>query len=222
MTEHINNRSDWLLSRLNGIGGSEAAAVLDLSPYKTKAELWREKTGKATAEDISEKPYIKYGKAAEKHIRELFALRNPQYTVDYAEFDIIRNDEYPFIFATLDGTLTDKDGRKGILEIKTTEIRRRADWDEWNDWSGAERIPMQYYCQVLHQMIATGFDFAIVCAEVRHYRRKGDMFQTVTTLHRYIDRSEVEDDLSRLKQAEIDFWQNVKDGKEPPLTLPKI
>ena len=34
--------------------------------------------------------------------------------------------------ATLDGELTDGSGRKGILEIKTTEIRRFLDWKKWN------------------------------------------------------------------------------------------
>lgn len=121
MIKHIDNRSDWIAARKNGIGASEAAAVIGFSPYKTNIELWREKTGKVIAADISDKPYIQYGKAAEYHIRELFKLSAAdRYTVDYAEFDMHINDKYPFIFATLDGILTDKDGRKGILEVKTT------------------------------------------------------------------------------------------------------
>ena len=70
------------------------------------------------------------------------------------------------IFATLDGDLTEKDnGRKGILEIKTTEIKRQS---QWKEWSGTPAIPQHYYVQVLHQLLATGYDFAIVRAQIKH------------------------------------------------------
>lgn len=49
---------------------------------------------------------------------------------------IANEPDCPFIFATLDGELTDSSGRKGILEIKTTEIRRFVDWK-----SGTDRYP---------------------------------------------------------------------------------
>lgn len=35
---------------------------------------------------------------------------------------MIRNEKYQWAHASLDGELTDQDGRKGILEIKTTNI----------------------------------------------------------------------------------------------------
>ena len=35
---------------------------------------------------------------------------------------MIRNEKYPWAHASLDGELTDQDSRKGILEIKTTNI----------------------------------------------------------------------------------------------------
>ena len=66
---------------------------------------------------------FQYGTEAEKYLRGLFALDFPQYKVGYKDFDLVRNKKYPFIFATLDGRLIEKEtGRKGILEIKTTEI----------------------------------------------------------------------------------------------------
>ena len=36
----------WLKSRTLGIGGSDAAAILGLNPYKSNVELFEEKTGK--------------------------------------------------------------------------------------------------------------------------------------------------------------------------------
>ena len=52
----------WLKGRLNGIGGSDASAVVGKNPYKTNIELFEEKTGRRIAPDISEKPYVIYGK----------------------------------------------------------------------------------------------------------------------------------------------------------------
>ena len=42
-------REDWLAVRKQGIGSSDAAAAVGLNPYKSKLELWLEKTGRDTA-----------------------------------------------------------------------------------------------------------------------------------------------------------------------------
>ena len=113
---------EWLKAR-KAIGGSDAAALVGLNPYKTNIDLWREKTGRQKAPDISKEPFVKFGHDAEPHLRDLFALDFPQYEVSYVENNMFLNDKYPFAHASLDGWLVDKEtGRKGILEIKTTNI----------------------------------------------------------------------------------------------------
>ena len=67
----MKSREDWLKARKGFIGGSDAAAVVGLNPYKDNVTLWLEKTGQTVAEDISDKPYVKYGTQAEDHLREL-------------------------------------------------------------------------------------------------------------------------------------------------------
>ena len=42
----------WLKGRLNGIGGSDASAVVGKNPYKTNIELFEEKTGRRIVPDI--------------------------------------------------------------------------------------------------------------------------------------------------------------------------
>jgi predicted phage-related endonuclease len=66
----------WLSERRTGIGGSDAATILGVSPYMTNVELWRIKTGRKIPEDISGKPYVKYGIEAERHLRGLFELNH--------------------------------------------------------------------------------------------------------------------------------------------------
>ena len=102
----------WLKNRTYGIGGSDASAVVGLNPYKTNIQLFEEKTGKRIPEDISEKPYVKYGTLAEPLIRDLFRLDYPEYQVEHHENRILRSTKFPFMQASLDGELTDQNGRR--------------------------------------------------------------------------------------------------------------
>lgn len=215
MIEHIDNHDDWIKSRLNGIGASEAACLTGDSPYKSNVDLWREKCGLMIPEDISDKSCVKFGKEAEKPIRELFTLiYKDEYTVEYSEFDMHHNGKYPFIFATLDGILTDRNGRKGILEIKTAEVRRRSDWDKWTG-----RIPQNYYIQLLHQLIATGYDFAVICPLIKYQLHDTGNYG-YKLLPDKLERSDVLNDIDSLISTEIRFWDFVINKVEPPLILP--
>jgi putative phage-type endonuclease len=209
------SREAWLKERLNGIGASEAAAVIGVSPYISNEELWEIKTGRKIPDDIGDKPYVKFGTEAEKHIRALFALENPQYQVGYEEFKIIRSPDYPFIFATLDGWLTDEHSRNGVWECKTTEILRPNQWAEWTDG-----VPNHYYVQILHQLLATGFDFAVLTARIRYTDRAGAKKSVTQDYH--IERQSVTDDLDYLLKEEVKFWELVKADTRPPLMLPQI
>jgi len=209
------NRADWLAERKKGIGASDAAAIVGMNPYKTNTQLWEEKTGLFEPVDISDKPYVKYGIDAERPLRELFALDYPQYEVIYKDFDMHYNKEYPFVFATLDGDLTETDtGRKGILEIKTTEILRSMQYENWKD-----KIPDNYYIQVLHQFLATGYSFAILKAQLKT-SYNGDI--RLNTRHYKIERSEVMEDIAYLLETEIKFWEYVEKRQKPNLILPVI
>ena len=205
---------EWLEQRKCGIGGSDAGTVLGVNKYKSNVELWLEKTGQSEPEDISDKPAVKFGKFAEQHLRELFKQDFPDYQVDYHEFWMYQNDKYPFIYATLDGELTAPDGSKGILEIKTTTIQNKSQWDEWED-----KIPDSYYAQVLHQLVATGWNFAVLKAYIRYYK-DGEL--RVSIRHYRIDRKDKEVEMQYLIEHESKFWACVKSKTRPALLLPEI
>jgi putative phage-type endonuclease len=205
---------EWLEQRKCGIGGSDAGTVLGVNKYKSNVELWLEKTGQSEPEDISDKPAVKFGKFAEQHLRELFKQDFPDYKVDYHEFWIYQNDKYPFIYATLDGEIIAPDGSRGILEIKTTTIRNKDQWDEWED-----KIPDSYYAQVLHQLVATGWDFAVLKAYIRYYK-DGEL--RVSIRHYRIDRKDKEAEMQYLIDRESKFWACIKSKTKPALILPEI
>lgn len=208
------SREEWLKARRNYIGGSDAAAIVGLNPYMDNVTLWKIKTGQLVQEDISEKPYVKYGTQAEMHLRGLFRLDFPEYQVEYIEDNMWLNDKFPFAHASLDGWLVDQEGRKGILEIKTTEILRSMQKEQWKD-----RVPDNYYIQLLHYLMVTGFDFAILKASLKTVF---DCMPYIQTKHYFIERSEVEADIEYLEHSERSFWKSVQDRKQPALILPEI
>lgn len=214
--KHPENREDWLQARRSGIGASDAACIMGLNPWKTNHDLWMEKTGRSTPKDISDSLAVQYGNDAESFLRELFALDFPEYTVYYDEFGIFSQPEYPWLFATLDGYFTTPDDRKGVLEIKTTQIMRSKQWQYWKD-----RIPDHYYIQVLHQLLATGFDLAILKAQIKS-ESYGQL--KLSTRHFTIDRDDeqVQHDMKTLLEAEIAFWQSIVHDQEPGTKLPEI
>ena len=208
------DRAQWLALRLSGIGASEASAVVGQNPYMSNIDLWELKTRRREAEDISDKPYVKYGTEAEKYLRALFTLDYAnEYDVGYDDFDMYHNDAHPFIFATLDGRLIEKStGRLGILEIKTTEILRSMQAEKWEH----DCIPQNYYIQVLHQLLATGWDFAVLKAQLKY---QFDSSVKLITKHYHIERSEVAEDIAALEKEEIAFWRYVESSTQPPRKL---
>lgn len=211
----LSSRDEWLEARSNYIGGSDASAVIGLNPYKTNLELWQEKAGIVQPEEISDKPYVRYGTQAEMHLRGLFRLDFPEYQVEYIENNLWLNDKYPFAHASLDGWLTDQDGRKGILEIKTTNILQSMQKEKWDN-----KIPDNYYIQILHYLMVTEFEFAVLKAQLKYEFQGGEIM--LQTKHYKIERTEVQEDIDYLIQKESEFWECVKNNKKPALLLPEI
>lgn len=209
----LKNRAEWLKNRTR-IGGSDASAIVGMNPYMSNVELWEIKTGITTQRDISEEPYVKYGTEAEQHLRELFKLDFPEYEMHYAENNMWTNDKYPFSHASLDGWLIDQDGRMGIWECKTTNILKSMQKEKWR-----ERIPDNYYIQLLHYFMVTEFEFAILKAQLKS-EFNGDVY--IQTKHYKIERADVEEDIKYLADAESKFWDQVQKKTRPDLILPEI
>lgn len=208
------NREDWLKHRTK-IGGSDASAILGKNPYKTNVELWKDKAFHLMPEDISDKPYVKYGTEAEKYLRELFKLDYPQYEIFYEENNMWTNDAYPFAHASLDGWLKDEAGRMGVWECKTTNILQSRQKDKWD-----HRLPENYYIQILHYLMVTEFEFVELKAQLKSVFSDGTVY--LQTRHYHIERSDVEADIEYLADEERKFWTCVENMKAPPLVLPEI
>lgn len=213
--ETFRTRAEWLEARKGTVGGSDASAVVGLNPYKDSVTLWEEKTGRRESEDISDKPYVVFGSEAESSIRRLFALDNPDLKVCYRQNNLWRNEAYPWAHNSADGWIVDKDGRLGVLEIKTTNILQSMQKEKWHD-----RIPDNYYCQVLHAMAVMGAEFAILKARLKSVWDGGEIY--IQVKHYRIERSEVEEDIEYLMAEERKFADCIKNNRRPALVLPPI
>jgi putative phage-type endonuclease len=204
---------EWLKFRINGIGGSDASAILGANPYKSNVELWEEKTGLKPPKPVTCKEAVDYGKKAEKHLRSLFAL-------DFKDYSVIEKKdtvfvENGFMFASLDGLLEEKaTGRRGILEIKTADIFQAMHKERWN-----EKIPQNYYIQVLHYMAVMKADFAVLKAQLK-YETAG--MPDIRIKHFWFNRDDEEQSIKYLIEQETKFWEMVKAKKRPALILPEI
>ena len=182
--KHFEDRRSWLEGRQElGLGGSDAAAVCGLSPWMSPVELWKIKTGQKKAKDISSDEVVERGVRMEPALRTLYAAMNPTVQVEYYPFD--------------------------ILAIKTGQTMKKADYEKWSDG----KIPDNYYCQTLFQLLATGWEFVDLFAALEDIR--GDW--SIRTRH--IERASCEDDLAwLLEKAEI-FWGYVQRRQMPPMVL---
>lgn len=216
MTEMIilPNHEAWLQARAGRIGGSDASAIVGMNPYKSNIELWLEKTGQMVPDDISDKPYVKFGTEAEKHMREIFKLDYPEYEVFYEKNNMWLNDKYPWAHYSADGWLKDQAGRFGHWECKTTNILQSMQKESWKD-----RIPDNYYIQLLHGFLVMETDFAVLKARLR-FEFNGEIYAQIK--HYKIERSEVEADLEFLESSEKRFWKQIQERKKPGLILPEI
>lgn len=124
------------------------------------------------------------------------------------------NDKYPWAHYSADGWMYDEDGRLGILEIKTTEIKQASQLSQWQN-----RIPDNYYIQVLHGMLVMEADFAVLKAQLK---TEFDGIPYLQTKHYPITRAEVAQDLEILADSEWNFAEYLKGDTPPALILPEI
>ncbi len=206
------DRDDWLSNRELGIGGSEASALIDKSKFKSNIDLWREKNKIIKRKDLSNNKNVDFGTKAENPIRKLFELDyRDKYEVQYVDNASLKSKKHEFMFYSPDGLLLDKNnGERGILEIKTSLIR-----GNYDDWKG--KVPIEYYIQVLHGLLVTGFDFVKIRARLKFI--KGDEINVIVNTYT-IHRNEVEEDLIWLEQEEVTRWNKYYvNNVKPPLTI---
>lgn len=190
-------REQWLADRRLGIGGSDAAAVMGMSKYKTPLSVWMEKTGRTVPEDISDKPAVYWGNILEDVVAREYAKRHPGHRVRRLNAVMVSK-RWPFMRASVDRVVTDERGRRGILECKTADKRLAGDWDGG--------IPDYYVPQPIHYLAVSGYDFYVVAVLIGGNDYRENTFERD------------EDDIMVLVGAEGAFWEMVEGDVMPAPT----
>lgn len=116
------NRAQFLAGRKSGIGGSDVAAILGLSKYKSTYQLWLDKTNRAESQDSESEPAY-WGNQLEDIVAKEYAKRNG---VKIQRVNAtIRNPEHDWMLANIDRAIVNPDisGNVRIKEGKLTTDR---------------------------------------------------------------------------------------------------
>ena len=183
-------REEWLSWRRGGIGGSDAAVIVGLNPYRSRLELYADKLGLMPEREDSEA--MRIGRDLEAYVADRWAEATGK---KYRRTNFMFcHDRYDFIRANVDREVI---GEKAGLECKTTSVYNKSDFENGE-------IPLAYYCQCQHYMAVMGYErmyLAVLALGKAFY-------------HFVIDRSEEE--INTLLENEVDFWrQHVENGIPP-------
>lgn len=133
-----------VLDRTKFIGGSDIAAVMGMSRWKTPLQLWGEKTGKVEPADLSGVEAVELGTELEDFVAKKFE-RTTGMKVRRAP-QVYEHKEHDFIRCQVDRLIT---GTDELLEVKTCSAWKSKEWD-------GEEIPQEYILQVQFQLGITG------------------------------------------------------------------
>lgn len=187
------SRADWLTHRGAGIGSSDAAVAIGLSPYKSPLTLWLEKTKRKQPDDLSDKEAVIWGTVLEPTLAVEYAKRTDRKVRRVNS--LLQHSEYPFMLANLDRETICPINGTGILEIKTAGYHSAPQWEDG--------VPISYQCQVFHQLAITGSAWADVAVLI------GGQDFRIYRIER--DEAKINDLIGREQQ----FWSYVQNDVQP-------
>lgn len=182
------SNTEWLETRYTYLGGSDAAAALGISPFKSRYDLWFEKVNHISKPLDSDA--VHWGLILEAPIAEEWARRN-QKKIRFAD-KVYKHKKYPFLCANIDRKVANE---RALLEIKTTNAFNSDAWDNG--------VPEHYRLQVVHYLAVTGYDRGYVAVLIG-----GQSYKEFV-----IERNQAE--IDELIEKELEFWELVQ-TKTPP------
>lgn len=155
------NRDEFLARRMSGIGGSDAAAILGLNPWKTEVEVYLDKRGLGQpAEGLR----LRFGDFAEQFVATEYTRETGRRVQRF--HGLLRHPEHDFAIGNVD-RLVIPDGAKvaahrgqirtdRLLECKTSGAHMADTWGP----AGTDQIPQHYLVQVAWYQALSGCKYA--------------------------------------------------------------
>lgn len=152
---------EWHAARAEGIGASEIAAVVHLSPWESHFGLWHRKQGLIGPQAGDE--LMVWGHYLEEPIARRFAAEHPELRVQRT--GTWRSRMRPWQLANPDRLAYTRPYAKTPGTRIPVEVKWSPNGDGWGP-AGSDQIPIYYRCQVQWQMDVLGAEQAIVAALV--------------------------------------------------------
>ena len=192
-----------MTDRATYIGGSDVAAILGLSPWKSAFMLYQEKIGEFEEEITPAKEkLLGRGKRWEPIVVEMLVdeLRGRGHEVQIlAQNQRYTDPEHSFLRAEIDLELL-IDGEEVNGEAKTVNPWAATDWGD----EDSDEIPIYYAAQVMHGLMVKPRNRAVVAALTG--------FDDKPRIH-WITRDE--ETIAGIRAREIEFWERIQ-SRTPP------
>ncbi len=185
----VQGSAEWKAFRSNKIMASESSIILDVNPWTTPLQLWKQKLG--LLPETQSNAAMEKGHRLEPIAREYFCV---QADMDFQPC-VVLSDDHPWMGASLDGL---SECGRYILEIKCggEKLYTQAENGE---------IPEYYMAQMQHQLAVTGLE---LCYYFVYYEGKGISLE--------VFRDDVY--IQRLIVEGKRFWDCIQNLEQPQLS----
>lgn len=184
----------WRELRREGIGGSDASAIVGMNPYVSPFSLYMDKVGLLPEKEDNEA--MRQGRDLEEYVasrfREVMEQRGTPKKTKQCGY-MLQHPEYPWMLANVDRLIV---GENAGLECKTTSVMNLKKFKNGE-------FPEQYYVQCVHYLAVTGADRWYLAVLILNQGFK----------YFVIERDENE--IAALIEEEKAFWEKVQNETPP-------
>ncbi len=188
--------NDFLTNRKKGIGGSDIAAILGVSQFKTALEVYLSKT---TDQPEQQGEHLYWGHALENPIIDRFVQDTG--AIVFRQPEMRRHPQHQWAIANADALITDSASTpQAILEIKTSSAFKSREWGA----DDTDEVPIEYIAQVQWYMWIYNLQEAYIAALIG-----GNQYRQY-----HITRDD--ELIAMLAEKAQAFWQNHVIPRIPP------
>ncbi|PVX77206.1 YqaJ viral recombinase family protein [Paraburkholderia unamae] len=198
----MNAPQTLVLDRTKYLGGSDVAAILGISPWRTQLDVFFDKIRPRVEEtDPARVKVLTRGKRMEPYVIDLLQEETGLLVVRRGQRYV--DSELPFIAAEIDAEAQSGEN----IEIKTSSPFKSKEWGEQQ----TDEIPIYYTAQAMHGMMVTNapvcvFGVLIGADDFRVYRVERD-----------------NETIAAIREKEIAFWDRVQRNDAPePTTVSDV
>lgn len=207
----MDEKSTWLAARRSGIGGSDIAAILGLSQWKTAVDVFLDKTGQSE-DSVGNAEAVRWGTILEDVVAREYSERTERAVQRVNR--ILRHPSHEWAIGNIDraivapgsrvrvagdgGTLL---GADGLLEVKTASAYKAGEWGRDGD---EDAVPVHYQAQVMWYLGITGQPWCDVAALI------GGQRMIIRRVHRD------DETIAAMLERAHEFWHRHVLTRTPP------